>query len=90
MLEGDKLPPEFEDQTLEAWITGDEPATQQFSYSSSLYLKKNTAVTKCQLLFVKEGCCYPIVGLAKHVHDKPTIVRVQGENNCYIHSIVYL
>ena len=25
----------------------------------------------------------------KPLHDKPSIVRVPGDNNCYFHSVVY-
>ena len=50
---------------------------------------KNIAVNKGQLQFGKEGRVLPCSGVGKPLHDRPTIVIVLGDNNCYFYSKVY-
>ena len=63
-----------------------------FSYEHplNLYQRKNTAVNKSQLHFSKEGRLLPYSGIGKPLYDKPTTLKVQHDNNCYFHGIVYL
>ena len=86
----DEASPEFEDQMLKAchaFITSKEPAMYHF-YPLRLYQNQNTTCNKCELQFGKEGRILPYTRVGKPLHDRPTSVRVQGDNNCYFHSIV--